>query len=88
MGDGQRRDEGLVLCTDSYTLQDVVRLINVLILRYNLICTLREPNKGQYRIYISHKSMSILRVIVLPYFVDSMLYKLDNTKVKDKKNNS
>lgn len=85
MGDGQRREYGLVLCTDSYTLQDVVRLVNVLIIRYNLICTLRENRPGQYRIYISHKSMSNLRGIVLPYFDDSMLYKLNNTMLKNKK---
>jgi len=56
MGDGQRQNYGLVLCTDSYTLQDVVRLVNVLIIRYNLICTLREVNPGQYRIYILQKA--------------------------------
>ena len=77
MGDGQRQNYGLVLCTDSYTLQDVVRLVNVLIIRYNLICTLREVNPGQYRIYISAKSMDKLISIVLPYMDDSMLYKLN-----------
>lgn len=57
--------------------KDVVRLVNVLIIRYNLICTLREVNPGQYRIYILQKSMSNLREIVLPYMDDSMLYKLN-----------
>jgi hypothetical protein len=83
MGDGQRREYGLVLCTDSYTLQDVVRLINVLIIHYNLICTLRGTNPGQYRIYILHKSMKDLKRIVLPYFYYSMLYKLNNVKAKN-----
>jgi LAGLIDADG DNA endonuclease family len=31
MGDGQARSSGLILCTDSFTPQDVVRLISVLI---------------------------------------------------------
>lgn len=83
MGDGQRRELGLVLCTDSYTIQEVVCLVNVLIIRYSLICTIREVNKGQYRIYISEKSMNNLRAIVLPYMVDTMLYKL-NVKYKNK----
>ena len=83
MGDGQRRElGGLVLCTDSYTIQEVVCLINVLIIRYSLICTLREVNKGQYRIYISEKSMNNLRAIVLPYMINTMLYKLN---IKSKK---
>lgn len=83
MGDGQRRDLGLVLCTDSFTIQEVVILVNVLILRYCLICKIRENNKGQYRIYISEKSMDKFRVIVLPYMIDTMLYKLNvNSKNK------
>lgn len=80
MGDGQKKDRGLGLCTDSYTLPDVVRLMNVLIIRYNLIGTIRENRPGQYRIYISQKSMYNLRKIVSPYFVDSMLYKINSVK--------
>jgi hypothetical protein len=83
MGDGQRREQGLVLCTDSYTIQEVVCLVNVLIIRYSLICTIREVNKDQYRIYISEKSMNNLRAIVLPYMVDMFFYKL-NEKSKNK----
>lgn len=73
---------GLILCTDSYTIQETVRLINALIIRYNFICTLRKANKNQYRIYISDKSMNCLKTIVSPYMVDIMLYKL---KKKERK---
>lgn len=76
-GDGQKRDLGLVLCTDSYTIQDVVRLVNVLIIRYNLICFIRENKPNQYRIYISEKSMDKLRAIVLPHIDTTMLYKIN-----------
>ena len=41
MGDGERRSHGLVLCTNSYSCQDVVRLMNVLIIRYGLECIIR-----------------------------------------------
>jgi hypothetical protein len=54
--------------------QDVVRLMNVLIIRFNLDCTLQK-DKEHYRIYISSKSMPYLRSIVTPYFHFSMLYK-------------
>jgi hypothetical protein len=50
MGDGSQRDTGLMLCTDSVTIQDTVRLINVLKIRYDLNSTLRIKNPGQYRI--------------------------------------
>ena len=76
MGDGTYKSEGLLLCTDSYSIKDVVRLMNVLIIRYRLICTIHNPNKDQYRIYISRKSMQNLLAIVKPYMVQNMLYKL------------
>jgi hypothetical protein len=76
MGDGARLPYGLTLCTDSFSIQDTVRLMNVLIIRYGLICTLRARGKGQYRIYISSKSMDLLRSIVKPYMIPSMLYKI------------
>ena len=77
MGDGKRNVlGGLILCTDSYTIQETVRLINALIIRYYFICTLRKANKDQYQIYISEKSMNSLRTIVSPYMADTMLYKL------------
>ena len=36
MGDGRNGKGGLILCTDSFSLKDVVRLMNVLIIRYGL----------------------------------------------------
>jgi len=36
MGDGSVSRHGLILCTNSYSVQDVVRLMNVLIIRYIL----------------------------------------------------
>lgn len=65
MGDGTVRSSGLILCTDSYTVPDVVRLVNVLIIRYNLDCILQK-HKQNYRIYIRQASMALLRTIVTP----------------------
>ena len=76
MGDAQRRDFGLVLCTDSFTLRETVLLVNVLIIRYNFICTIRANNPGQYRIYISEKSLTSLQKIVMPHIDSSMVYKI------------
>lgn len=76
MGDGSAREYGLTFCTDCYTLYEVVRLMNVLIIRYGLTCTLQKKREDQYRIYISSKSMPLLRSIVTPYMHSSMMYKL------------
>jgi len=76
MGDGSRGNgTGLLLCTDSFSIQDNVRLINVLIIKYRLDCRIRKH--GEYpRIYIRQRSIPLLRSIVLPYIHNSMLYKL------------
>jgi len=58
-----------------------VRLINVLMVRYQLECTLRQHRPNQYRIYIRECSMVQLRTIVLPYMHSSMLYKIKAAKV-------
>jgi len=75
MGDGSSQGSGLVICTDSFSVQDVVRLMNVLIIRYRLDCTFRDSG-GFNRIYIRGCSMSLLRSIVITYFHPSMYYKL------------
>lgn len=76
MGDGLITKTGITLCTDSFSIVDVVRLINVLIIRYDLKCTIHNPRKGQYRIHISTKSVKKLRKIVFPYMENSMLHKI------------
>jgi len=88
MGDGTALPQGLVLCTNSYTIQDVVRLMNVLIIRHRLECSLRlhrQNNKNGYEIYIRQGSMSILRTIVTPYYHSSMLYKITSMSYKKSK---
>jgi hypothetical protein len=76
MGDGAAQSHGLIICTDSYSIEDIVRLINVLIIKYRLDCTLWVRRKNQYRIYIRQSSMPLLRDIVRPHFHSSMLYKI------------
>jgi hypothetical protein len=84
MGDGQTSRHGLILCTNSYSMPDVVRLINVLMIRYRLGCNIREyrqsNGKLEFMIYIKHGSMPLLRTIVKSYMDPSMQYKLDNSK--------
>lgn len=75
MGDGGFKSKGIFLCTDSYSIQDVVRLMNVLIIRYDLKCTLHRSNEN-YRIYISRNSVGKVVEIVKPHLITSMYYKV------------
>jgi len=82
MGDGNKNRHGLTISTESFSLNDTVRLINVLMVRYRLDCTMRKKSPG-YTIYIKEKSMPLLRTLVQPHMHSSMLYKLRmNTDVK------
>lgn len=78
-GSFHKVSKGIVLCTDFFTKEEVLLLIEVLQEKFNLKCTIQKaPNKNinRFRIYISAKSMSILRELTQSYFNSSMLYKL------------
>lgn len=76
MGDGAKLNKGLILCTDSYTVQEVLKLMNVLKIKYDINSTLQGIKNNRPRIYILQKSMPKLINIVKPYMLKSMLYKL------------
>jgi hypothetical protein len=71
-GDGAAIGSSLILCTDSFSIIDNVKLMNILMVRYQLECTLR----GNNRIYIKAASMPRLRAIVFPFMHSSILYKI------------
>jgi hypothetical protein len=41
MGDGSKIDKGLILYTDSYSIKEVVILINILKIKFNLDSSIR-----------------------------------------------
>lgn len=49
--------------------------MNVLIIRYDLKCSLHKSNEN-YRIYISRSSVGKVIEIVKPHIIPSMYYKL------------
>ena len=75
MGDGARRNNGITLCTDNFTLQEVVTLINIFIIKFNISPTVHKE-KEKFRIYINEKSLMKIKPFILPYFVDHFLYKI------------
>lgn len=70
----------LILCTDSYSREDVLHLIYILKNKFNLSAVLVSIKKKMknffYRIRVNKSSMPDLIDLVKPYFITSMLYKL------------
>lgn len=75
MGDGSKRNKGVTLCTDKFTLPEVVLLINILIIKFDINPTLHKE-KNNYRIYINKADLNKIRPHLLPHFVDHFLYKI------------
>ena len=76
MGDGGFKSQGIYICTDSYSLQDVVLFINVLIIKYRVECAIARILEKINTVYIRERSMPLVRQIVKSHFYPSMLYKL------------
>jgi hypothetical protein len=76
MGDGTKAHKGLVLQTQSFTIKEVIYIVNVLTLKFNLKCSI-HMQRNQPTIYISSKSMTKIQPYILPYFCNSMRYKLE-----------
>lgn len=71
----------LIICTDSYTKEDVLYLISILTNKFNLSCSLINYKKtksgnNSYRIRINKSSIPCLIELIKPYMIPSMLYKL------------
>ena len=76
MDDGVKRNKGLVLCTDSFSISDVVRLSNVLRIKYGLNTIITGFTNNKPRIYILPESMPNLIKLVKYYILKSFWYKL------------
>jgi hypothetical protein len=64
--------------TDSYSIKYVVMLINILIIKYDIHCTIRYYSFPV--IYVYKRYMPKLRSIVEPFMHISMMYKLGKKK--------
>jgi hypothetical protein len=80
MGDGQPiPNRGLRLCTDSFKILEVAKLMNVLVIKYRINCSMQFL-EGKPRIYIPVNNLHLLASIVKPYMSKDMLYKLQLEK--------
>jgi ubiquinol-cytochrome c reductase cytochrome b subunit len=80
MEDGSFQKPGLRISTNSFIYEDVILLQNALKDKFNLDINIHfQINKKglkQYRLYIQKKSMDTLILLVKPYMISSMYYKL------------
>lgn len=88
-GDGTNvRGGGIIIQTDSFTVTDVVILINVLIIKFNCKCTIHYQ-RGNPVIYISRRSVRALSNELLNHRPRSIHYKIKGSKhVKYLKNHN
>jgi len=65
----------VILNTQSFTLEEVNLLMNVLTEKFHLVCTINK-NKGHYVIRISSKSLPILQGLLKDIMPPMMLHKI------------
>lgn len=80
MGDGTY-NSGVRIQTDYFTIKEVVFIINILIIKFNLDCSLHYQ-RNNYIIYIKSKSIKNNLHNLLPYIHYSMKYKVLGKKFK------
>jgi len=79
MDDGSKVSKGLKLCTNSFSYNECLFLINILNEKFSLKASVQSTGnkfKNQYHIYIWKESMSTLKNIVEEYIIPEMKYKI------------
>jgi hypothetical protein len=75
MGDGAKRNKGVILCTDNFSLKEIILLMNILKIKFDLDCTIHNDN-NKYRIFINKKSLNKIYNKIISYFDNIFLYKI------------
>lgn len=75
MGDGAKKNKGITICTDNFTLKEVVLLINIFIIKFEISPTIHKE-KNKFRIYINEKDLKKIKPFIEPFFVNHFLYKI------------
>lgn len=75
MDDGSWKGNGIGIATNSFKLEQVKILGNILFKLYGLNYTIQNI-EGYYSIYITKDSIPKIRNLLLPYIIPSMKYKL------------
>lgn len=77
MDDGSKVGKGLKFCTNSFTFDECTLLVKVLYDKYSIKSSIQSAGcKHQYIIYVWKESMKDLSLIVSPYIIKEMKYKI------------
>jgi hypothetical protein len=79
MDDGAKVGNGLKLSTNNFTQNEVLKLCNIFLSKYNIKVNIQSAgnsSKDQYIIYVPVDSMPKLVKIIKPYIHPSMKYKI------------
>ena len=71
-----KRDQVVILCTESFTLEEVTLLANTLNAKWDLECYINKTNNGGGRIIIPANSVPILQALLKDIMPPMMLYKI------------
>ena len=80
MGDGYFANGCVKICTDNFTKQEVLNLTQVLGDKFGIKATTNKRSNASgnvvWRISISRLSMEKFKILVGPYLIPEMVYKL------------
>lgn len=75
MCDGYKKNKGVGLATNSFSISDNKKLITALNNKFGFNCWMVSDH-GQPTIFIPHSDLASLQQLVLPYMLPSLLYKI------------
>jgi len=76
MGDGAKRNKGIILCTDCFSIKEVVLLMNILLIKFFVKSVIHYDN-NKPRIFINKNELNKIKSNIKPYFVKRFLYKIN-----------
>lgn len=80
MGDGYFADGSVKICTDNFTKTEVLILTKVLGDKFGIKATVNKRSNANgnvvWRISVSRLSMEKFKILVGPYLIPEMLYKI------------
>ena len=76
MDDGYKSGNGFYLCTESYSLDENLKLVQIFKNKFKLDCGVHKHTNG-YRLYIFSSSKDNLLQLVKPYLITHFYYKLN-----------
>lgn len=78
------RGGGILINLQNFTVKELILLLNVFKIKFNLDCTLHK-SKHQYALYIKLESVKILYPKIKQYIVENMRYKFNKNIINNQK---